>query len=466
MTTGGVSALDRAFLCLEQDAAPMHLGAVAVFVPRRPVQPDRVAEVLAERAQRISRLQLRVRRSWLPPGHARWEEPAHFHARDHVHTHQLPSPGGREELAVLVAELGAQPLDLNRPLWELHVITGLDGDRFAVLVKLHHALADGCRAIEAGVGLLDGFTPDWAPRQTTASPADTLLDAALRTVGSLSRPRQLLGDALSAARDLPATVQQTFEIASSVVRGMRVPALDSPLHARASAARRVALIPIQRRDIRRTRARHGGTTNDVALAVVAGALRRWLDTRGYPVDGLTLRALVPVNHRSRGKSRADNNQLSGYLCDLPVGEPDPATRLQIVRAAMDRNKNAGPLRGPGAFPVLAGRMPSIAQLLAAPLAGHAAGLLFDIMITNVPLPNVAVSLDGASLRELYPLAPLAAGHALSIAVTEYRDTVHIGVQANRRAVGDLEKLSEALPHAVAELDDLDSRGDARRGAHS
>ncbi|MGI8312984.1 wax ester/triacylglycerol synthase domain-containing protein [Saccharopolyspora hattusasensis] len=200
-----VSALDWAFLCLERDAAPMHLGAVAVFAPRRPVHPGRVAGVLAERAARIPRLRLRVRSSWFPPGHARWEEPSDFRARDHVHTHQLPSPGGREELAVLVTELNALPLDLSRPLWELHVITGLDGDRFAVLVKLHHALADGCGAVEAGLGLLDGFTPDWAPRQTMP-PADPVLNAAWRAVGMVSRPHRLLGDVLSAAGDLPGTV--------------------------------------------------------------------------------------------------------------------------------------------------------------------------------------------------------------------------------------------------------------------
>ncbi|MGW3471111.1 wax ester/triacylglycerol synthase family O-acyltransferase [Saccharopolyspora sp. NPDC000995] len=455
MTTGEVSALDWAFLCLERDTAPMHLGAVAVFAPRRPVRPEKVAGVLAGRAQQISRLRLRVRRSSIPLGYARWEELPDFRAQNHVYAHQLPSPGGRGELAVLVAELNAAPLDLNRPLWELHVITGLDGDRFAVLMKLHHALADGRGAVETGLGLLDGFTPDRAP-QHTPLPADPLLDTALRAVGSISRPSRLLGDALSAAGGLPATVLQTVEIASSVVRNMRLPVLDSPLRARASAPRRVALIPIEQRDIRRIRACHGGTTNDIALAVVTGALRRWLDTRGYPLESRTVRALIPVNHRRRGKSRTDNNQLSGYLCDLPVGEPDPAIRLQTVRAAMDRNKSSGPLRGPGAFPVLAGRMPSIAHLFAAPVAGQAAGLLFDTVITSVPLPDVAVSLGNASLRELYPLAPLAAGHALSIGVTPYRDIVHIGVQANRRAVGDLEKLSEALPHAVAELADLDS----------
>ncbi|MEV0056339.1 wax ester/triacylglycerol synthase family O-acyltransferase [Saccharopolyspora shandongensis] len=458
MAAGEVSALDWAFLCLEQDAAPMHIGAVAVFAPHRQVDPVRIAELLAERAQRLARLRLRVHPSWFPPGHAYWEEHHEFRAQDHVHTHQLPSPGGREELAALVAELNAVPLDLSKPLWELHVINGLDGDRFAVLAKLHHALVDGCGAINVGLGLLDGFTPE-PPPQRAASPREpgSVLGDAWRAVGTLRRPDRLLGNVLSAASDLPRTIRQTSEtlgIAATVLGHLRLPAADSPLHAPASGQRRVALVPLDLQSLRRIRTRHGGTTNDVALAVVTGALRRWLGTRGHLVDGLTVRALIPVSQRPHGKPGDDNNQLSGYLCDLPVGEPDPVTRLQKVRAAMHRNKSAGPLRGPGALAVLAGRVPPIAHLLAAPLAGHGAGLLFDTVITNVPLPDIPVSLDGSTLREFYPLAPLAAGHALSVAVTQYRDTVHIGVQAHRFAVSDLEKLSEALPHAVAELDDL------------
>lgn len=457
MSAGEVSALDWAFLCLERHSAPMHIGAVAVFAPRRRVDPDRVAEVLAERASRLARLRVHVRPPVFPPGYARWEEYPEFRAEDHIHTHQVPSPGGREELAALVGELNAVPLSLNRPLWELHVITGLDGDRIAVLTKLHHALADGCGAVEVGLGLLDGFTADQPQPAESSMHSGSVLDTAWRAAGMLWRPHKMLGSMLSAAGDLPRTLQQTWEtmgLASSVLRHLRLPAPDSPLCAPASGQRRVALIPLDRKELRRIRSHYGGTVNDVALIVVTGALRRWLATRGHSVEGLTLRALIPVNQRSRGKPGGDHNHLSGYLCDLPVGEPDPARRLQMVRAEMRRNKSAGPLRGPGAFPVLAGRIPPIVHQLAAPLAGHGASLLFDTMITNVPLPDIAVSLDGAWLRELYPLAPLPAGHALSVAVTPYREKVHIGLQANGCALGDLEKLSEALPHAVAELEEL------------
>ncbi|MDA3628803.1 wax ester/triacylglycerol synthase family O-acyltransferase [Saccharopolyspora sp. WRP15-2] len=444
--TGAVSGLDWAFVCLEQQTAPMHLGAVAVFTPHRPMQPGKVAGLLAERAQKIPRMRLRLHRSWWPLGQAHWEEHPDFRAADHVHIHQVTAPGGRDELAALVAELYETPLDMTRPLWEIHVISGLDGDRFAVAVKLHHSLTDGCAAVETGLGLLDGFTP--------APAADQAPDQPCGPLRVLPRPDWLF-NALSSI-DPSAMVKQTVDglgIASDVLRNIRLPEPGSPLHARACASRRMALIPLDRSETRKIRAHHGGTTNDAALAIITGALRRWLSARGHLLDGHTVRALIPVNFRAPEHSGSDHNQLSGYLCELPVGEPDPASRVRLVRAAMDRNKATGPLRGPGAFPILAGRMPPLAHQLAAPVASQTAGLLFDTVITSVPLPDMKVTLGGAPLRELYPLAPLAAGHALSIAITPFRDTIHIGIQANRDAVTDLEKLSDALPHAVAELTD-------------
>ncbi|GGI85436.1 diacylglycerol O-acyltransferase [Saccharopolyspora subtropica] len=441
MTTTTISALDWAFLCLEQDTAPMHLGAVAVFRPRRLVHREELLSRLAERAARIPRLRQRIEWSWLP-GQARWAEVADFDAARHVHSHQVVSPGGREELAALVAELVADPLDLRRPLWELHLITGLDGDRFAILVKFHHALADGRGAVEIGMRLLDGLagepTPDLpAPRRPLADALDLV-----------RRPQQLF----DAVRGMLATSGESLGIASSMVRNFRVPVPGSPLRAPSSPARRVALVPLELAQLRRIRARHGGTTNDVVLAVVSGALRRWLDNRGHPAEDVPVRALVPVSRRRPGP-RTGNNQLSGYLCDLPVGEPDPVARLRTIRAEMGRNKSTGPLRGPGAFPVLAERMPPILHQVAAPLAGHSAALLFDLVVTNVPLPDFPARLAGAELTELYPVAPLAPGQALGIAVSQYRGAVHVGLQANRTAVPDLEKFCEALPLAAAELDD-------------
>jgi diacylglycerol O-acyltransferase / wax synthase len=445
MTINEISPLDLAFLCLERQTAPMHIAAVAVFAAEDGVDPVRVRALLADRAQRTPRLRLRARASWWG---LTWEEHPGFQADNHLFTHHLPDPGGREELAGLVSEVVTEPLELCRPLWAAHLITGLDGGRFAVVVKLHHALADGATAIEIGLGLLDGFAPaPHAPPEgaAQAGPGSPPWEALLG-------PQRMLQAVRAATRH----AGEAVDIAAAMLRHARLPEPGSAMAAPASAAKRVALLPLGMPDLLRIRERHGGTTNDVLLAVVTGALRRWLSTRGHPVDDLSLRALVPVNHRPRARGQV-GNQLSGYLCDLPVGEAEPAERLRAIRNAMDSNKAGGPHRGPGAFPVLASRfLPPVNRVLTPVLAGGAS-LLFDTVVTNVPLPGVPVSLAGARLCELYPLAPLAAGQAMSIAASRYRDTMHIGIHANRAALPDIEKLTEAVPYAVVELDDAAAR---------
>jgi diacylglycerol O-acyltransferase len=454
MTSDVINGLDMAFLCLERDTAPMHIGALAVFGAENPPDTVQIAKLLAARAQRLPRMRFRVRTAWFRTGGARWETHPDFLAADHVYQHHLPSPGGQGELAALTSELAAEPLDLSRPLWELHVITGLEGHRFALLVKLHHALADGAKAVELGLNLLDSGQP--CAQAPQPPPERTALSLARGVFRCASHPKWLFRNVTTAAGELRNAARQTGEtlnIASSVVRSTRMPPTDSPFAAPHSGTRRIELIPLALDDLRRIRKYHGGTTHDVLLAVVTGALRRWLADRGQPVEDLTIRALVPVSQRLRAGG-SGSNLLSGYLCDLPVGESDPLARLRAVQSEMDRNKTVGPLRGPGAIPVLAGRVPGMVHRLATSTVGRGASLLFDTVVTNVPLPDRPLSLGGSRLLELYPFVPLPAGHALSIAASQYRGTVHVGLQANRAALPDMEKLNESLRHSLAELDDL------------
>jgi WS/DGAT/MGAT family acyltransferase len=450
--TEQLSALDVAFLCLEGATAPMHLGAVAVFDPPGTLDSARLAALLGDRAQQVARMSQRVSASQIPPGSAVWTDDPAFDAGDHIQVHHLRR-AGRDDLAALTSELMAVPLDLTRPLWQLHVITGLAGDRFAIMAKLHHALCDGYGAIGLGLGLLDGYAPPPRERatapQATSRPPYTSSTAEFAR-GLLAHPDEALGAAIRTATDTVSQAHTMLGIASSVIGNVRVPPL-SPLLAIPSRARRVVLASLAMHDLRQIRRRHGGTLNDVLLAVVTGALRQWLGGRGHPLDGPGLRALIPASRRRRPGNGADGNQLSGYLCDLPVSEPDPGRRLALIRAAMDRNKATGARHGPGALPVLAGLLPHVVHRFAAPFAAHAAPLLFDIVISNVTLPAVPLRLDGAELREMYPLVPLASGHALAIAVSPYRDTVHVGLHAARDAVPDIEKLAEALSAAVTEL---------------
>ncbi|WP_326569618.1 wax ester/triacylglycerol synthase family O-acyltransferase [Amycolatopsis rhabdoformis] len=430
-----LSSLDVAFLCLESETAPMHMGAVLVFTSRGRVDGGELTGLLAARARKMPQLRRKMRAELFPPGAATWADDPNFVAAQHIHHHELSTLYDPDPLTGFAEQWIARPLDTGRPLWDLTVVTGLPQGKFAVLLKLHHALTDGEGAYAVTVGLLD----------EPAKPGRALARAAK----PVPRPRSPLDSVKNSVKDGLAQAGEAAGIATSLVRAAKAPL--SPVSAPASAERRLGFVRLPTADVRRIRGGHGGTTNDVVLAVLAGALREWLVNRGKRADGRTLRALIPVSVRGRANAQVGGNKLSGYLCDLPIGEDDPVERLHVVRRAMTRNKAAGPARGAGAFPLLADRVPTVLHRLGTRTAGLAAPLLFDLVVTTVPLPAARLTLAGAPLAQVYPFVPLAPRHAVGIAVATYRDSVHIGLQANAVAVPDLGGLRDAVLKSTAAL---------------
>lgn len=411
----------------------MHLGALGVFGAEGPDAAEHAAKLLAERAAAVPGLRMRIRSVWLPAGGARREPAPGFEPLEHVRTAAPVS-----DFHAAAGELMRRPLDRERPPWEAHVLPGADGGPFAVLFKFHHALADGLRALTLAAALLDPVDlPPARPRP--AAPAASRWP--------LPDPRRLPG----LARGALAELGQALGIGASVARatlGVRsCPALTSD----ATGTRATAGVVLDLDDVHRVRKAVGGTVNDVLIAVVAGALRRWLDERGDCSEGVEPRALVPVSRRRPRTAQPPGNRLSGYLVRLPVGHEDPLTRLRDVRAAMDRNKEAGPERGAGAVALLAEHVPSIGHRVGGPAVAQAARLLFDILVTSVPLPGVGLRLGGRPLAEVYPLAPLARGQSLAVAVSTYRGRVHYGLLADATAVPDLDLLARSVREELADL---------------
>lgn len=436
----------------------MHLGALAVFssapAPAPGVTADTVVELLGARAAAIPRLRMRVRDVLLPVGGAAWSVDKDFDVCRHVQRVLLPrddeSPDGGFMAGAtrLAGELMERPLERGLPPWEMYVISGADEGPFAVLVKLHHALADGMRAVAIGAGIFDEI----ASLGTRARGGVSARRA--RPVPPRSwmpGPRQVAGFALGRLEDL----SRAFGVGASVVWASRLDLRGAPaLTAISSGTRRLATAELDGESVRRIRRIAGGTTNDVLLGVVAGALRRWMVERGERLPVADPRALVPVSRRRPGTGATSGNRLSAYLLGLPVSESDPWERLRTVRTAMDRNKAAGPLRGAGAVAVLADQLPSLAHRFGAPLAGSAARMLFDVLVTSVPLPRSALSLGGCPLRAVYPMAPLARGQSLAIALSTYGGRVQIGLVADGKAVPDLERLARCAEDELRELLDL------------
>ncbi|QIQ01411.1 wax ester/triacylglycerol synthase family O-acyltransferase [Streptomyces liangshanensis] len=469
MTTELLAPLDLAFWHLESPDHPMHLGALAVFTAVPGTTPgEGVPELLATRAAAVPRLRMRVRDVLLPVGGAAWAVDKDFDVHRHVRVLPLPPGDFAAQAELLAGELMERPLERGVPPWEMYVLTPADGGRerggsgpaastgpgashaggppagadrrFAVLVKMHHALADGMRAVAIGAGIFDQIADVRAAGARRARPVPPR--------SWLPGPWQAAG----LARDRLEDLRRALGIGASVVRASRFdPRGVAALTAGSSGTRRLATAVLDLADVQLVRKAAGGSANDVLLATVAGALRRWMLERGEPLPAAAPRALVPVSRRRPGSPAGSANKLSAYLLGLPVAEGDARARLRAVRGAMDRNKSEGPARGAGAVALLADALPPLAHRLGAPLAGNAARVLFDILVTSVPLPRSSLSLGGCPLRALYPMAPLARGQSLAIALSSYGGQVYVGLVADGKAVPDLARLARGMNEELDEL---------------
>ncbi|MFF7893105.1 wax ester/triacylglycerol synthase family O-acyltransferase [Streptomyces sp. NPDC007907] len=441
MTADLLAPLDLAFWNLESAEHPMHLGALGIFSAHSPAAGAHAADLLAARAAGVPGLRMRIRDVWQPlpaalrrplafGGAAREADPD-FDPLNHVRLHAPTA-----DFHAVAGRLMGRPLERDRPPWEAHVLPGEDGVCFAVLFKFHHALADGLRALTLAAGVMDPMDmPPPRPRPTAA-------------------PRGLVPD----VRDLPGMMRgalsdmsRALDIGAAVARSSLDVRSTPALTCEPSGTRRTAGVVLDLDDVHRVRKTVGGTVNDVLIAVVAGALRRWLDARGDGSEGVAPRALIPVSKRRPRTAYPQGNRLSGYLIRLPVDDPDPLARLASVRDAMDRNKDAGPNRGAGAVALLADHVPALAHRLGGPLVGQAARLWFDLLVTSVPLPSLGLKLGGHPLTAVFPFAPLAPGHSLAVAVSTYRGSVHYGLVADGEAVPDLDLFATAVSQEVATL---------------
>ncbi|MEU6308903.1 wax ester/triacylglycerol synthase family O-acyltransferase [Streptomyces chartreusis] len=439
MTSDLLAPLDLAFWNIESAENPMHLAALGVFAAHSPTAGAHAADLLAARAAAVPGLRMRIRDAWQPRGllqpfsfgGAAREPAPDFDPLDHVRLHAPTA-----DFQAVAGRLMERPLERGRPPWEAHVLPGEDGVSFAVLFKFHHALADGLRALTLAAAVLDPMDlPARKPRPE---------EPARRRLPDVRRLPGLVRGALS-------DVGRALDIGASVAVSTLAVRSSSALTAEPSGTRRTAGVVVDIDDVHLIRKAVGGTVNDVTIAVVAGALRRWLDERGDGSEGVAPRALIPVSKRRPRTAHPQGNRLSGYLIRLPVDDPEPLRRLAAVRTAMDRNKDAGPNRGAGAVALLADHVPALGHRFGGPLVGGAARLWFDILVTSVPLPGIALKLGGHAVTEVYPFAPLARGQSLAVAISTYRGRVHYGLVADAEAVPDLDVLARALSEEVAAL---------------
>jgi WS/DGAT/MGAT family acyltransferase len=463
-----LSPLDASFLFAESRTQPMHVGAVMTFAPPDPgtsgptaFDPDAFVALIGRRLALVPRYRQKVREV---PGHLGlpvWVDDPDLDLQYHVRRSALPRPGTDAQLHELVGRLIARRLDRTRPLWEIYLVEGLEGGRFAVVTKTHHAMVDGLASMDVGALLLDP-TPE--PRETPddawrPAPEPSALELATDAVlAAWQRPRTVLDVVTRAgadAREVVAGLERAATTLASVTAGRPV----HPLNTVIGEQRRFATAPTTLADHRAVRAACGGTVNDVVLAVVAGALRRWMMTRGEPLTARTsVRALVPVSVRARrgtpdGDTAAavSGNSISAYFVDLPVGEPDPLRRLARVSRAMAAHKASGQAVGATTLIRLAGLAPVALHSLGVRLTSEFSSQLYNVLVTNVPGPPRPLYALGARMLDMHPVVPLAGGQAVSLGVTSYDGGMYYGLTADRDAMPDVDVLAVAVTDALAEL---------------
>ncbi|MDP9431447.1 MAG: wax ester/triacylglycerol synthase family O-acyltransferase [Actinomycetota bacterium] len=456
-----LSALDASFLYVESPTTAMHVGGLAIFdKPPGGIDFEQLTAHLAGRIAAVPRYRQKVR---FVPGRIAnpvWVDDAAFDASYHVRRSALPYPGTDAQLHELVARIHARHLDRSRPLWEVYVVEGLSGGRFALLTKTHHAMVDGVSAIDVGELVLDEdprpLVAHWPSWTAPAEPSG--LDLLRETLEEIAKPPASVATGVRADRG-PA--QQLAERAASSLSGVlavgrkfSAAAPQSPLNAEIGAARRYATAQGRLEEYKQVRRAHGGTVNDVVLATVAGAVGHWLRTRGEVVTrATTVRAMVPVSVRADGQARQLGNRISAYFVDLPVGEPDPVARLRLAGAAMRRHKTEGQSVGAGTLIAVAGFTPPTLHALAARAVSAYSRAFFNLMVTNVPGPQRPLYAGECRMLEAYPVAPLVKGQAVSIGLTSYDGGMYFGLNGDREAMPDLRVLAAAVEQSFAELRD-------------
>ena len=465
-----LSGLDAAFLAMETPTMHLHVAAVMVLDPSAAdalfsSEPpfERLQTVVEERIHLVPPLRRRVIQVPFGLHHPVWVDDARFDLDFHLRRASLPSPGGPDELARFVADVVSRPLDADRPLWEIHLVEGLESGHVAVIPKVHHALLDGAAGAEVMSSFMDlgpasrPVTPPSRPWRPEPQPTEAeLMGWAMSSM--LRQPERAFSSlrrTFAAARDLAERNRRLREEDELQPPPAPFRAPRTSLNGAISSQRRVAFAQVSLDEVRSVRRVFGGTVNDVVLSAVAGALRRLLAERGERLDD-SLVAMVPVSLRTDGDRGTLGNKVSGMLVSLATAIADPVERLTTIAAgsrlakAQARVLSEDLIRSWAqlAFPALSTRVARLAGNLRA--FDHLPPL-FNVLVSNVVGPDVALWCAGSKLVAWYPVGPIIEGVGLNVTVASYTGTLYAGLLGCRELVPEVAVVATHLSDAFAEL---------------
>jgi diacylglycerol O-acyltransferase / wax synthase len=451
-----LSGLDTSFLHLETGPAHMHVASTTVFEGPAP-DYEEFRDHIASRLHLVPRFRQKLRFVPFAQGRPKWVDDPHFHLTYHLRHTALPAPGSEEQLKRMAARIYSQQLDRTKPLWELWLVQGLERKRFALVSKTHHALVDGVAGVDIATVLFDVKpVPEPAEAEHEWMPNPEPSPAALlaRNVEDLASTPLRFARRLEAAvlhpRPAVRDVAEAAEAIGEVAWALANPAPDVPLNTEIGSHRRFEWVRCELATLKRIKNALGGTVNDVVLTVVAGALRRWLHDRGIRTEGLELRALVPMSIRAEDERGQLGNRIAAMRGPLPVYIADPVRRLEAVRESMQGVKSSKQALGAEVISRFNDFAPP--TLLAQASRLNFSTRLFNLLVTNVPGPQIPLYMLGRELEDVFPVAFLPENHALAVAIMSYNGSIDFGLLADYDAMEDVEAIASAISDAVEELE--------------
>ncbi len=442
-----LTALDSTFLDLESSGVHMHVGSVGILDPGPLVDEehvldfDQVLNVVDSAVRRVPRLcQILVKTPVTQ--HPVWVDDKHFNPLYHVRHTSLPRPGDERQLKRLAGRIMSEKLDQKKPLWEIWVVEGLEGGKLAMISKIHHCLIDGIAGIDILAAFLDtdGDTRHlhndhrWIPRDPPSG-MQLLGDEVGRRA---SIPGKLVGQLAQVFRKPQRAIDDGSHLAAglfSTIRKSMSSGSETPFNVPIGPHRRFDWTRFDLDIVREVKTRVGGTVNDVALACVAGAVRRYLERHEVDTSEMDFRAFLPVSTRKQKERGRLGNQVSLLVAPLPVDEPDERKRVERVIEETTELKQSGEAEGTEFLEQISDW--TVPALLSALSRMSATRRAFNLVVTNVPGPNSPVYMNGAKLLESYPVVPLFENQALGLALMSYDGGLYWGFNSDWDVVPDL-----------------------------
>jgi diacylglycerol O-acyltransferase len=422
-----LTALEASFLALERPGLPMHVAGVVIFDASSstggPVTMHDLRHLVASRRRRLPKFRQRVRFGPLDLDRPVWVPSGTSNLDDHLFHHRLPAPGGRSQLSKLCARIHEKLLPRDRPLWEMHLIDGLEAGHQALVVKTHHAITDGIAGIEVAEALFDK-APHVQATTRKQRPA----------------PRFSRAEMPSLLSPLQAILGLLFTAAGGPVAAM------GPFNGPVGAHRAFAMATLGMDKIRGLKQRLGGSVDDVLLAVVAAGLSDYLQEQQYPNKPNALRAMLPVSTRPSSDRSSMGNHVTAVFIDLPLDSVDPATLVRTIAARKSVLRNAHAASGMSMLIEAAGRLPNALHGAA---ARFASGLTFaNLILSDVPGPDEPLFVVGRRIVACYPMIPLPPTVGLSIAAVSMGGVMGLGLVADPGLLPNPELLAKAIERSM------------------